>query len=70
MVARGTSSNTRRRLYSVIAMALDSAVAWGTLETNPITRVEIPRREVKEMHALTKDEVRRLLAVTDKGFYA
>jgi integrase len=70
MAARGTSSNTRRRLYCVISTALDSAVAWGLLETNPITRVERPRREVKEMHALTQDEVRRFLAVTERGFYA
>jgi integrase len=70
MKARGVCSNTRRRLHSVIASALDCAVAWGTLERNPIARVEIPRREVKDMRAMSQEEVRSFLAVTDKGPHA
>ncbi len=70
MAARGVCSNTRRRLYSVISTALDCAVAWETLEMNPMARVEMPRREVKEMRAMSKEEVGRFLAVTDKGRHA
>jgi len=70
MAARGTCSNTRRRLHSVISNALDCAVAWGTLEMNPMARVEIPRREVKDMRSMSQQEVRSFLEITDKGFYA
>jgi integrase len=37
---------------------------------NPIARVEIPRREVKGMRAMSQEEVRSFLAVTDKGTHA
>ena len=67
MAARGACSNTRRRLYSVISSALDCAVAWETLEMNPMARLEMPRREVKEMRSMSQQEVRRFLEITDKG---
>lgn len=67
MKDRGVCSNTRRRLYSVLSTALDSAVRWGTLEENPAVQVQIPRREQKEMRALTRGEARAFLAITDKG---
>ncbi len=70
MAARGASSNTRRRFYSVLSTAFDSAVAWGSLETNPLSQVKIPRCEAKEMRAMSQDEVGRFLALTDKGRHA
>lgn len=70
MKSRDVCSNTRRRLYSVISTALDSAVQWGTLEENPAVHVQIPRREPKEMRVLTREEARAFLAVTDKGRWA
>jgi integrase len=70
MTTRGVCSNTQRRLYSVISTALDSAVAWGSLEINPMSRLEIPRPGVKKMRALSQEEVGRFLAVTDKGRHA
>jgi integrase len=70
MTARGVCSNTRRRLHSVISNALDCAVAWGTLEMNPMARVEIPRREVKEMRCMSQEEVKSFLEVTDRGRHA
>jgi integrase len=70
MRERGVCSNTRRRLYSVLSTSLDSAVAWGTLEQNPAAQVRIPRREAKEMRAMSREEVRQLLAVTDAGRWA
>jgi hypothetical protein len=70
MRERGVCSNTRRRFYSVLSTALDSAVVWGTLEQNPAAQVQIPRRETKEMRALTREEARRFLAVTDAGRWA
>jgi len=70
MTARGVGSNTQRRLFSVISKAFDPAVAWGWLETNPLSLLKIPRREAKEMHALSKEETRTFLAVTDRGRHA
>ncbi len=70
MRERGVCSNTRRRLYSVLSTALDCAVSWGTLEMNPMAQVEIPRREQKEMRAMSREEARQFLAVTDKGRWA
>jgi len=67
MAARGVSSNTRRKVYSVLSIALDCAVAWGILEVNPMAHLEIPRREKSEMRAMSKEEVTGLFAVTDKG---
>jgi integrase len=67
MAARGVSSNTRRKVYSVLSIALDCAVAWGILEANPMAHLAIPRREKSEMRAMSKEEVTGLLAVTDKG---
>ena len=67
MTARGVSSNTRRKVYSVLSIALDCAVAWGILEVNPMAHLEIPRREKSEMRAMSKAEVTSLFAVTDKG---
>lgn len=70
MRERGVCSNTRRRLYSVLSTSLDSAVDWGTIEQNPAAQVQIPRREHREMRAMTREEVRRFLAVTDGGHWA
>jgi len=67
MTARGVSSNTRRKVYSVLSIALDCAVAWGILEVNPMAHLEIPRREKSEMRAMSKEEVTSFFAVTDKG---
>lgn len=67
MRERGVCSNTRRRLYSVLSTCLDSAVEWGTLEQNPAAQVQIPRREQKEMRAMSREEAACFLAVTDRG---
>src|SRR5258708_32321909 len=67
MEAGGVSSNERRKVYSVLSIALDCAVAWGILEVNPMAHLEIPRREKSEMRAMSKAEVTSLFAVTDKG---
>jgi integrase len=70
MALRGVSSNTRRRLYYVISRAFEFAVSWGTLLINPVSGVEPPRGEPREMYALSEDEVKVLLDVTDKGRHA
>jgi len=67
MTARGVCSNTRRRIHSVMSNALDCAVAWGTLEMNPMARIEIPRREAKDMRCMSQEEVKSFLEVTDRG---
>jgi integrase len=70
MTARGVCSNTQRRLFSVISTAFDPAVAWGWLETNPLSRLKIPRRGAKEVRALSQEETCTFLGVTDKGRHA
>lgn len=70
MKVRGVCSNTRRRLYSVLSTLLDSAVEWGLIEQNPAAQVQIPRREKREMRALSREEVRKFLTVTDRGRWA
>jgi integrase len=54
----------------VISNALDCAVAWQTLERNPMSRVEMPRREVKDMRSISQQEVRKFLEITDTGTHA
>jgi integrase len=70
MTARGVCSNTQRRLFSVLSTAFDPAVAWGWLEANPLSRLKIPRRGSKEVRALSQEQTRTFLAVTDKGRHA
>lgn len=70
MREKGACSNTRRRIYSVLSNALDVAVEWDLLQQNPAAQVQIPRREHKEMRAMTREEVRRFLAVTDRSRWA
>lgn len=67
MAARGVSSNTRRKVYSILSIALDSAVSWGLLETNPMSHLEMPRREKPEIRAMSKEEVTSLFTATDNG---
>lgn len=67
MSERELSTNTRRKVYSMIATVFDCAVAWETIKTNPMARVEIPRREVKEMRAMSREEAGSFLSVTDEG---
>jgi integrase len=67
MREKGVSSNTRRRIFSVLSSALDVAVEWGVIRQNPAAQVQIPRREKKEMRAMTGEEARRFLEVTDRG---
>jgi integrase len=67
MTARGLCSNTQRRLFSVISTALDSAVAWGWLEINPLSRLAMPRSDAKKINPMSREEVQSFLAVTDQG---
>jgi integrase len=67
MREKDVCSNTRRRIFSVLSSALDVAVEWGVIAQNPAAQVQIPRREKKEMRAMTREEARSFLAVTDRG---
>jgi integrase len=67
---KGVCSNTRRRIFSVLSSALDVAVEWGVIAQNPAAQVQIPRREKKEMRAMSREEAQRFLEVTDRGNWA
>jgi integrase len=69
MREKGVCSNTRRRIFSVFSGALDVAVEWGLVSQNPAAQVQIPRREKKEMRAMTREEAHRFLEVTDRGLW-
>lgn len=69
MREKGVCSNTRRRIFSIFSSALDVAVEWGLVSQNPAAQVQIPRREKKEMRAMTREEAHRFLEVTDRGLW-
>jgi integrase len=70
MREKGVCSNTRRRIYSILSNVLDVAVEWGVIPQNPAAQVQIPRREHREMRAMSREEVKQFLAVTDQGRWA
>jgi integrase len=70
MREKGVSSNTRRRIFSVLSSALDVAIEWSIIAQNPAAQVQIPRREKKEMRAMNREEAQRFLEVTDRGRWA
>lgn len=66
LYARLTESGCSARLvqltHAVLHRALTQAVRWQLLARNPADGVERPRVARREMHALTLDQVTRLLA--------
>lgn len=64
MQRRGLSAKTVRYVHSTLHSALKQAVNWGMLSRNPAEAVELPRRNRKEMQALSPDEAARFLVAT------
>lgn len=64
------SSSTARHVHAPLRSALQQAVKWQLIFTNPCDAVELPRHRAREMQALTLEEAARLMAVerfTRKG---
>ncbi len=71
MGKRNLSSRTIRYTHAILKSAFNQAVKWNMLIRNPCDAVELPRKERKEMQALSKDEVGRFLAAAaDDTYYA
>ncbi len=60
--ARGLGARTVRYTYSVLAAAMKQAQRWRLLAASPCAAVELPRRERREMNALSAAEARAFLA--------
>jgi integrase len=58
------SNQSVYHLLSKLSQALEQAVAWGLLRSNPVARVKLPPPNNKERKALTVAEVEKLLAVS------
>jgi integrase len=56
MQERGLSARTVRYTHAVLNSAFKQAVKWGLLSRNPAAFVDLPKRERKEMKALSPQE--------------
>jgi integrase len=61
MQARGLSSRTVRYTHAVLNSAFKQAIKWGLLSKNPAAFVDLPKRERKEMQALSPEEAVRFI---------
>src|SRR5262249_20381115 len=65
MLARGLSAQTVRHTHAVLHNALDQAVAWRLITTNPSARpaVVLPKTKREEMQVLDRDQAASFLEV-------
>ena len=67
----GLSPRTVQYVHRIVSHALSDAVRWNLLASNPASRVDAPRVEMKEMRTWTAVDVRRFLAgVADDRLFA
>jgi integrase len=64
-LARGLSKHTVVYIHSVIHKTLSTALKWGLVGRNVAEAVTVPRPEKNEIHPLSVDEVKKLLAVLE-----
>jgi integrase len=62
---RGLSARTVRYVHSILRAAFKTAVRDRVLASNPASGAELPRQARREMHALDRDQLARLLAVSE-----
>ena len=62
MQNEGLSARTVRYTHSVLRKALEQAVKWRLSTTNPADAVDLPRKQKREMHAMSQEEATRFLA--------
>ena len=66
MLARGLSPSSVRRFHSVLHAALDRAVKWGLIGTNPADRATPPALAHTTASAPAVSDVQRLLLATEQ----
>lgn len=69
MADRKLSPRTIRYTHAILNSAFKQAVKWNMLFRSPCDAVELPRRERKEMQALSAVEVGRFLAAAEGDPY-
>jgi integrase len=70
MQGRGLSSRMVRYTHAVLNSALKQAVRWKLLQQNPAEHVELPKKERKEMQALTPEQAAQFLKAAASDRYA
>jgi integrase len=70
LIERKLSGNTVGKFHSILKDALKQAVHWGMLSQNPAERVKPPKKQKREMYAMTWEEVRKFVKASygDKFF--
>jgi len=63
MIDRGLSARTIEYTRMVLRQAFKQAIQWRLLTFNPCDGVQIPRRQRREMQALSPEQARRFLVV-------
>jgi integrase len=58
--------NTLYSTHNIFSCVMNDAKKWGYLVSNPLERVEAPRREKKEMRFLTVEEAATLIATAEE----
>jgi integrase len=61
MIARGLRSRSIEYTHAILRTSLKQAVKWNIISRNPCDLVELPRKERKEMKALSPQEASRFL---------
>jgi len=69
MAERNLSPRTIRYTHAILNSAFKQAMKWNMLVRNPCEVVELPRRERKEMQALSPVEVGRFLSAAEGDAY-
>lgn len=62
MLAAGLSPKTIRHCQNIIHNAYEQAMRWQLTGTNPAQHVDLPKKQHREMVAMTEQEVARFLA--------
>jgi integrase len=69
ILEKGLSARTALQCHRVLREALQHALKWQLLARNPADAVETPRPERYEVHALSPEQVRRVMAAAHETPY-
>ncbi len=70
MQERKLSARVVRYTHAVLSSALKQAVAWGMLQRNPASLVQLPKSTRKEMNVLSNEEAGQFLTAIEGDRYA
>ena len=70
LISRGLSSRTVRYAHGLLKDALDQAVKWRVLQSNPTSFVDLPRhKKVTQIIVFTEEEAQRFLSHSRANHY-